>query len=110
MEAEDRRRRPTKAQIDYLRELRAKADVDADYYLDRKPESMSRREVQDEIDRLRRDLCFDAARLPRCANCGQEVIVEEGDMMCEDDVLVCCPYCGVRKIVEWRRGGSDHRR
>lgn len=106
MRADEERQRPTKAQIDYLRELRAKADVDADYYLDRKPESMSRREVQDEIDRLRRDLCFDAARLPRCANCGQEVIVEEGDMMCDGDVLVCCPYCGARKIVKWRRGGK----
>ena len=103
MEAEDNRRRPTKAQIEYLCKLRAKADVDAAHYLDRRPESMSRREVQDEIDRLRRDLHFETARLPRCQNCGQEVLAEDGDMMCEDDVLVCCPYCGVRKIVWWRR-------
>lgn len=48
------RREPTAAQIDYLRELRAKADVDAAYWLDKKrPEDMSRHEAQDEIDRLR---------------------------------------------------------
>lgn len=48
------RREPTAAQIDYLRELRAKADVDAAYWLDKKrPEDMSRHEAQEEIDRLR---------------------------------------------------------
>ena len=50
------RRKPTAAQIDYLRELQAKADVDAAHYLNRRPEDMSRHEVQDEIDRLRFEL------------------------------------------------------
>ena len=48
------RKRPTAAQLDYLRELRAKADVDADYWLDKKrPEDMNRHEAQEEIDKLR---------------------------------------------------------
>ena len=50
------RRKPTAAQLDYLRELRAKADVDPDYYLDRRPEDMSRHEVQEEIDSLRYEI------------------------------------------------------
>ena len=50
MEAEDRRRRPTKAQIDYLRELRARSDHDPDWYDD--PSRMNRGQVQREIDRL----------------------------------------------------------
>jgi len=50
------RREPTAAQIDYLRELRAKADTDEAHYLNRRPEDMSRHEVQDEIDRLRFEL------------------------------------------------------
>jgi len=50
------RRKPTAAQIDYLRELRAKADTDEAHYLNRRPEDMSRHEVQDEIDRLRYEL------------------------------------------------------
>ena len=50
------RRKPTAAQIDYLNELRARADTDAEYWLHRKPEEMSRHEVQDEIDRLRYEI------------------------------------------------------
>lgn len=51
------RRKPTQAQLDYLQELRAKADVDADYWLEKKrPEDMTRHEVQEEIDRLRYEL------------------------------------------------------
>ena len=51
------RRKPTQAQLDYLQELRAKADVDADYWLDKKrPEDMTRHEAQEEIDRLRYEL------------------------------------------------------
>ena len=47
------RRKPTAAQLDFLRELRAQSDMDADYYLDRRPEDMSRHEVQALIDELR---------------------------------------------------------
>jgi len=47
------RRKPTAAQLDYLRELRAMADDDADYWLEKRPETMTRHEVQEEIDRLR---------------------------------------------------------
>jgi hypothetical protein len=53
---ERERRKPTRAQLDYLQELREKARVDPEYYFDRLPETMSRHEVQDEIDRLRYEL------------------------------------------------------
>jgi hypothetical protein len=49
---EDDRRKPTKAQLDFLNELRAAADDDADYWLDKRPEEMTRHAVQEEIDRL----------------------------------------------------------
>ena len=49
----DDRRKPTQAQLDFLRELRAAADDDADFWLDKRPEEMSRHQVQEEIDRLR---------------------------------------------------------
>lgn len=44
------RRWPTAAQLDYLRELRARSDHDPDWYDD--PAKMSRVQVQNEIDRL----------------------------------------------------------
>ena len=47
------RRKPTAAQLDFLRELRAKSNMDAAHYLNRRPEDMSRHEVQELIDELR---------------------------------------------------------
>lgn len=44
------RREPTQAQIDFLQELRARADHDPEWYDD--PRKMSRSQVQREIDRL----------------------------------------------------------
>lgn len=48
------RREPTAAQLDYLRELRARSDHDPDWYDD--PAKMSRVQVQNEIDKLRAEL------------------------------------------------------
>ena len=52
---ERERRKPTRAQLDYLYYLRAVVDMDPAYYFDRGclPENMSRHQVQEEIDRLR---------------------------------------------------------
>lgn len=50
------RREPTKAQIDFLLDLRAQSDHDPDWYDD--PSRMSRGQVQREIDKLLHELGY----------------------------------------------------